>query len=82
MVTQTTYTRTNPISFVSPRLRSISVPNPRSDISVSESASDHYSLRSESAGKNMVEDMVKAKSDPIQSVYIPTPVGQVASISF
>jgi hypothetical protein len=57
------------ILFLS-RVRSISVPNPRSHLSVSESAFGHYPLCSES-DKKMVEDIVKAKSDPIRSVYIP-----------
>jgi hypothetical protein len=71
MVIRNTYVCTYPIRLVSAQVRSISVPNPRSDKFVSESASGHYPLRSESDGKNMVEDMVKAKSNPILSIYIP-----------
>jgi hypothetical protein len=39
---------------------------------VFESIFGHCPLRSEFDGKNIIEDMVKVKSNPIQSVYIPT----------
>ena len=54
-----------------PRIRCVSFPNPRSDISAYESATvtGHYSFRSGSDEKNVVNDMVTI--NPIRSFYIP-----------
>jgi hypothetical protein len=52
-----------------PRVRSISIPNPRSDISLSEFASGHYPLRFESDEKHdRGYGKCKIRSDPFTSL--------------
>ena len=49
-------------------IRSIFVSNPRHNISVFESASNHYLLRSKSNGEKMIEDMIQRKFDPLHPI--------------
>jgi hypothetical protein len=74
VVIQTTYTRTYPISFVSAK-------SPLYFCSESMIKYIHFRIRIWSLSaplwirwKNMVEDIVNAKSDPIRSIYIPTSI--------
>jgi hypothetical protein len=54
------------------RVRFFSVLNPLSDISVSKSTSGHYPYFAPNLTKNMVEDIIKEKSDPIYPIHLRT----------